>query len=381
MSGDNNSEKTEQPTPKKRRDAQKKGQIATSKELNKIFALIALILLVGGNISLSFYKFTNLFESIDRDVLNSNLTLANLYNTLTSGGYYIVEVLLFPILTAGCIAAITQIVQAGGITLKEEFLAFKPESFNPVNNFRNLLSFKSFATFIRQITEITIMIIITIIIVKHNLYQFLNLPNYSIISILWFFMIILIKIFTILLGIHLTSSILDLIIEKRNLTKQLMMTHSEVKQEHKNSNGDPEIKKRRQELHRELLDDEGEMTISNSTLVLANPTHIAIVLLYRPKRFKLPIVVAKASGSKAQNIFIIAKRHKIPIIRDIWLARSLYKLGIVGRYVPSSMLSSVADVISHNLHLLPKTALEIAEVNTVNQQKNAATTPSRQIRI
>ena len=80
-------------------------------------------------------------------------------------------------------------------------------------------------------------------------------------------------------------------------------------------------------MHREILEDDSvSETVSSSTLVLANPTHIAIVILYQPKKWKLPIVVVKAKDYNAQKVFGFAKKFEVPIIRDIWLARSLYKL-------------------------------------------------------
>ncbi len=363
MSNDSSGEKTEQPTPKKRQDAKKQGQMAQSKELNKVFALIILLILLIINLKSTFYQFANIFQGIIDQIATNNLDKITLSNYLLNSGYYALKVILLPIIVAGITAYFINIIQVGGFTISEKFLKFDFNKFNLVNNFKSIYSFKNLIKFTRQLIEIIIMAVVAIFIAKQSLRGFTNLPEYSVSALWWYLCIVLFKEFAALLLINIVASIIDLVMEKFNLTKQLMMSLSEIKQEYKNTNGDPEIKSRRQELHRELIDEEGEATIANSTMVLANPTHIAIVLLYRPKRFKLPIIVAKASGAKAQNIFTIAKRNNIPIIRDKWLARTLFEVGIVGKYVPSSMLAPVADIISQNMHLLPKTAQEIAEIS------------------
>ncbi len=368
--------KTEQPTPKKREDAKKEGNVAHSAELNKVFALTILLILFIASFNSDLNYFASFSRNIFQDILTDNLSLSTIRGNIGAGFMYIAKVLIAPAIIAGCVAYLVNVIQIGGITLAETPFKFDLNKFNPVNNFKSIFSFKNFVKFIRQLIEIIIMTAVTWFIVKKSLSSLVQIPYYDLSTILWFLATTLIKIFLVSLLINLVASVIDFIMEKFNTTKQLMMTPSEIKQENKNTQGDAEIKKRRQEIHREIVGDDGELTISNSTMVLANPTHIAIVLLYRPKRFKLPIIVAKASGSKAQNIFTIAKKHNILIVRDIWLARSLFKIAIVGKYVPSSMLAPVADLISKNLHLLPKTATELAEMDKPGAKNTSDSRPS-----
>ncbi|MBP9743641.1 MAG: EscU/YscU/HrcU family type III secretion system export apparatus switch protein [Burkholderiales bacterium] len=374
MSGDNTEAKTEEPTPKKRRDAKEEGQVAQSKELSKVFALIVLLIIMGWGFDDAFAHFTNIFHNITQQIRNDNLGLSVLKSIVADSFMYVCKVILFPVTVSAFIAGMTTVIQIDGITISKAFFKFDLNKFNPVQNFKSIFSLKNFKKFLRQLFEIIIMVVITTFIIRHYLAQIILLPNYSLGGILYFLFMLLCKIFTVLIFINLISSVIDLVLEKRNLTKELMMSHSEVKQEHKNTNGNPEIKQRRQEIHREIVGDDGEATIANSTFVLANPTHIAIVVLFRPKQFKLPIIVAKAKGSRAQNIFNIAKRCKLPIIRDVWLARTLFDIGLIGKYVPSSMLAPIGDVISKNLHLLPRTAKELAEIE---QNKNKKATEGR----
>lgn len=105
-------------------------------------------------------------------------------------------------------------------------------------------------------------------------------------------------------------------------------------------------------------------------MVLANPTHIAIVIWYSPQKYPLPIVMYKACGRQAQQIFTIAKRCNVPIIRDKWLARQLFQHCELGKYVQKRFLAMVAEVFNKNMHLMPKLMAEIislrAKTNTAN---------------
>lgn len=364
MSEQNSGEKTEQPTQKKRDDAHKKGQTASSRELNSISGLIVLVLILIVIIKYFFAQYQIVFEMICRLIEDNNVGSETIINSLYSVCQMIFIILVPPIVCAGVVSALTQVLQLGKIVIKENFLSFQPQCFNPVNNFKNICSLKNLITLLRQVAEIGIMCLVAIFIIKNNIRDLVSLYDYQIDSILWLFAEILGKIFFSLLGIHFVASIFDLIVQKRSLTKKLMMSLFEVKQEDKNTNGNSEIKNRRKELHREIMQNDNP-TITNASLILANPTHIAIVLLYSPKKFKLPIVIAKASGGSAFNIFNLAKKYEIPIIRDKWLARSLFSLAVVGKFVPKSLLPDVAAMISKNIDLLPKVAQEIAEVAAV----------------
>ena len=165
----------------------------------------------------------------------------------------------------------------------------------------------------------------------------------------------------ILLGIYFVFAVLDLVVEKHSTYKQLMMSMDEIKRENKESDGDPEIKSKRKELHRELLEEDNEAftTYKDSMLVLANPTHIAIVLIYMPHKWRLPMMVYKAKAYEAQQIFQMAKRHKIPIIRDKWVARQMYEIAEINQAIPQSMTKHIAELIAKNLHLRPKIAEDI----------------------
>lgn len=363
---DESSEKTEQPTHKKIQDAREKGQVAQSKELTSLVAVVVLcatIVIIGDKI---FNNVSGVYQAIF-NLISKQIKYNELVGHLMQMLKSTIEIVLIPVLLSAIISLFVNFIQIKGVVFNKEFLKFDIKRLNPVDNFKNIYGIKNLIKFVRMMVEVLVITATVIVIILHELNNIVSIYQYDIKNIAIFIGMVISKILASVFLIMLIFAVIDLILEKRNLTKQLMMSLSELKQEYKNTDGDPEVKSRRKELHREILeDDDMGYGLSNASLILANPTHIAIVILYQPKRFKLPIILAKAKGETAQKIFSYARKHDILIIRDKWLARQLYSMADAGRYVPKSLLACVADVIGRNLHLLPKVAFEISLVNKMN---------------
>ncbi|MFN8770723.1 MAG: flagellar biosynthesis protein FlhB [Neisseriaceae bacterium] len=362
MAEESGGEKTEQPTPKKLRDAREKGQVAQSKEMT---SLSSAIILIAGIVMFSSHLFKGFFDSyaVGLSLINTNIGFSKIIGVAFEVLKSTMGFALVLIIIASFVSLLVNLIQIRGIVLNKEFLKFDMNRLNPVTNFKNIYGLKNFLKFIRIIFEATIITITLIVIIKGELSNMLKLYQYTISNILLYIVLLLAKILGAVFIIMVVFAIIDYILEARNLNKQLMMSLSEIKQEYKNTEGDPEVKQRRKELHRELLEDDVESGVANSTMVLANPTHLAIVLIYHPQQFKLPIVIIKAKGEQAQKIFGYARKHNVLIFRDVWLTRQLYALAEVGKFIPQSLFAHVADAIGKNLHVLPKLAQEIKMAN------------------
>ena len=171
---------------------------------------------------------------------------------------------------------------------------------------------------------------------------------------------VILDVVMVLLALFFLFGVVDLVLEKKSVMDQLMMTIDEVKREYKESEGDQEVKHQRKELHREMMEEEPNHG-ANSSFVVANPTHIAIVVTYKPLKWKIPIVLAKEKGEKAQEVFNYAKKRNIPIFRDVWLARQLYDIAKPKEFVPRTLLLAIAELVSKNIDLLPQIALDLIE--------------------
>lgn len=364
MSGsDQASEKTEEATEHKKRDARERGQVAQSKDLTTLTAISVLMgtlvithQTMAKNLANNYLLELQLIASSGD---KSNSFIPQVWGLITHN----IELLFIPIILAAVVSLFVNVLQLGGIKFAKEVFKLKFDKFNPISNFKQIFSLKNFVKFLKNILTITVLVIIAFVIFNDEIGDIMLITNYSFVNIVSFLGYCLIKIFVWLLFSYFIFALVDWYWERFNLAKQLRMTKDEVKKESKNNDGDPEIKGRRRELHQEIIAEDGmQSSLKDATLVLANPTHIAIVILYSPKRWPLPIVIIKASDRMAQIIFATAKKYEIPVVRDKWLARQLYEYADVGKYIPKSMLENVADVINQNLYRLPKVIAELQAV-------------------
>jgi type III secretion protein U len=141
-------------------------------------------------------------------------------------------------------------------------------------------------------------------------------------------------------------SVIDYLYQKHEFIKGQKMTKDEIKREYKDSEGTPEIKGRRKQIHKELATQDVQSTVKKSTMVVANPTHVAIALVCYSEGDKLPIIGAKGKDSMAKLIKSIAKENNIPIVEYVPLARALFEDGLIDKYVPQHLLGPVGDTLS-----------------------------------
>lgn len=360
-------EKTEQPTPKKILDARKEGNVAYSRDVSMLSVLIVMFsgiyILRYGLSKILANNYLSILELINERRLDLNYISLTALDMLKNSIIVVVGLIIL----AASFAAFTTVVQMGGILVKDKPIKLDLKKFNPVNNFKQIFGKKSWIKFFLNCCKVSLMFLISYVIIKQDLRDILLFTNLQLPVLIYYIFITIFKFIAIVLSAYFIFGIVDYFIERRNWYKQLMMSLEEIKKEDKETNGNPEIKYHRREMHREILEDDFMDNYKGSMLVLANPTHIAIGIVYMPKKWKLPIILFKLKGSDAQSRFIQAKRHDIPIIRDKWLARNLYQIGEVNKFVPQSMAKNVAWIIGNNLHLLPQIKEDISE-----QQKNYA---------
>lgn len=357
MSAKDSGEKTEQPTEKKKKDAKEEGQTAQSKELTAIFSIIVITLTLWFNYRYSLRLLStssvNIFSNFKISQDSEYYVIAYLWNILSIGA----KIFLLPIILAAIASFFVSVAQIGGIVIKKDGLTVDIKKLNPIENFKNTFAKKNFIKFLRQFLEVFIMVIIAYYISKSAISYIIMFPYVSLPNIISLMGLFLFKLFAVLFGIHIVFSIIDYILEKINLNKQLMMSLHDIKQEYKETDGNPEIKQKRKELHRELFES-GDLLngFAGSGIVFANPTHIAVFVIFVPNKLKLPAIILMKTDEEAIELIKYAEEVDVPVIRDVWLARKLYDIGKINSYVPASVLSYVADAFSKNMKLLPTVA-------------------------
>lgn len=336
-------EKTEKATPRKLREARKKGQVAKSQDFpsaftfaTSIFILLTLSGWVWKKIIISFLDTAALIPTIDwqsqASVLMDQVLLVILSVTLPFVGI----TALVGVLVNFVIVGPTWAVQGMKPDLKR---------LNPITGIKNKFKWKTAFELLKSLAKIFIAGAIIYFVVKSDFPMIIAcaaIPPFGsalVVSAVLKKVVLDVGIF------FLAVAVADLAFQKKQFGKEMMMQKFEVKQEYKDTEGDPQIKSRRRQLAQEVAYDEGPAAVRRSKAVVTNPIHIAVGIGYEPEKYPAPYITVIGVATRADRIIEWAEAAEIPIIRDIALAHSLFDLGQANRYVPEETYEAVAEVL------------------------------------
>ncbi|WP_022773907.1 flagellar biosynthesis protein FlhB [Butyrivibrio sp. AE2015] len=355
----NGAEKTEQPTAKKLDDARKEGQVAKSQEVATAFSLLALFIILRFVYGFMGEIFSNTFQY----VYNSIPNVARTYD-----GYlpvaYISSLVIHAMLTLLLLCAPFFIV-GFSVALICDFVqvGFKPTTkplqpklskLNPISGMKKIFSTRKVFELAKSILKLGIMAIVIISFFsgrKESLFLLYDIPLKQAIGLMGN---LIIDLGLRIAAAYMLIAFADLIYQRRKFNKDMMMTKQEVKDEFKNSEGNPEVKgaqKRRmmQASQRRMM-----QNLPKADVVITNPTHYAVAIKYDATEADAPMVVAKGADYLAQRIKDIARENDVEIVENKPLARMLYANVEVGELVPPELYKAVAEVLAYVYHLKGK---------------------------
>lgn len=336
--------KTEKPSAKKLSDARKKGQIAKSQELSSAltFTVFALV-----GVSLVTFALENSYPTLIR-MFTFNFSAESLENNMNQIGMQAVIyffVLAGPFLAVAFLAAIiVNLVQVGfyfsGEPLKPQF-----NRLNPVSGLKNLFSKKALFQLLKNMAKLALIFWMAASSAEQVAYYALNASSVGTEKLFFIVLEIVKTVSTKLAMVLFILGAADFAFQKYDHQKQLRMTKQEVKDEFKQSEGDPHIKAQRKQKHRQLtrrmLKD-----VESAAVIITNPTHLAIAIRYDKSVDPVPTVVAKGADHMAATIRERAQKHGIPIMENKPVARSLFKSVEVGQSIPADMYQAVAEMLA-----------------------------------
>ena len=336
------SEKTEQPTPKKIREAREKGDVAKSKDLTQTILIVALFSYtvaagqsiaesLGGLMLMPFtYINTDFRQAISEVGIDMMAQMAWILLP------YLGIVLVFGIFG--------EVIQTG-FMLSFEAIMPSAKKLNVVANAQNIFSKKNLIEFIKSIAKIAILSYVIYKVILDSLPLLIYIPVYGVPELGSLFGQLL-KNMIFFTGLsYLVISVADLLWQRYQYTQQLMMSKDEVKQEYKGSEGDPQIKGQRKQLHQELMQNDAVNQSREASVLITNPTHLAIALRYDEEETPLPMVVAKGEGALAERMIQAAREAGVPVMQNIPLAHSLFNHASIDQYIPSDLIEPVAAVL------------------------------------
>jgi flagellar biosynthesis protein FliR/FlhB len=337
-------EKTEEATPKKKRDAKEKGQVVKSKELTSSITLVAttLILIVIGGFAIDKLKETLILflHYYPNFVINNQSFKGILINSFIRIMMIFLPIAI-PIMIIGIIANVAQT----GKVLTTETLKPKLEKINPLSGFKRMFSIKAFVDLIKNLLIVSIVGYVGYAFIKDNYYSMINYSNFKIDAIIIELSSLIINIFSKVSLVLIAIGIIDYVYQRYQFNKDLKMTKQEIKEEYKQQEGDPQIKSKIRQKQRDMAMKRMMQSIPDATVVITNPTHIAVAIKYDEANGKAPMVVAKGSDNIAVKIKEIAIENKVPIIENKPLARLMFSKVEIDEEVPYEMYQAIAEIL------------------------------------
>ncbi len=348
MAGDeDNSDKQFDATQHKLREAKKKGNVFKSKDITQLVVKI-----VSFGLLFAFGK-----EAYR--ILNELCILmwGNIANFDTIGHGFIayhawrsIVIIIAPTMIALTLVAITiEVLQLGGVIFTTEPLKFKLDKLDPIKGFKNMFSIKSLFEVAKGIVKVVVVSWIAWKVIAAHMPELLGniqaankLAGFVAVSaIFWeFFWKSSLLLFAV--------SIIDYLFQRWKYMKDQRMSFKELKDEYKNTEGDPLIKSKRRQKQREIAQGGGGggmARVPEADFVVKNPEHIAMAVKYDENMDKAPKVIAKGGELLAEQIIAIAEAHDIPVIENIPLARALFRLVRVNQEIPPDLYKAVAEVL------------------------------------
>lgn len=342
---DKDQEKTEQATPKKREQAREKGQVAKSQDAASVGVLFACLIFFWFGATGMIEKMMLLAKRLLIQSSRFNVDTNNIQGLLISLIYDIFALVLPLFLTVFFIALIVNYLQVGFV-ISAESIKPKFSKLDPIKGFAKLLSIRSLVELVKNVSKISIVGFIVYINIKGEIENFIPLIDQSV----WGIMIYIGEVaFKIVLNVCLALiiiTVLDYIYQKWEFEKNLKMSKQEVKDEYKQTEGNPLIKARIKRIQRDAARKRMMASVPEADVVITNPTHLAVALRYDQSSASAPKVVAKGAGFIAENIKDIARKNNVAIVNNKPLARVLYKTVEVDEMVPTNLYKAVAEVLA-----------------------------------
>ena len=343
--------KTEPATDKKLKDAREEGKVAKSKELTASFDLIILFLVlkifisyVGGNLLNIFkYAYSGIPEFIE--INQANLTTiavsSYLFNIILKWILIVLPFFVFGV----AITLLISIFQVGW-KISSKPMQPKLDKFNPINGFKRIFSKDSVFELFKSILKISVISLIAYNSVKNNrndLFLLYDIPLNQAVALIGN---IIINTGLKISLVYLIVGIADFAYQKHKFNEDMKMTKQEVKDEYKNSEGDPQIKGKQKQRMREASQRRMMQDVPKADVVITNPTHLAVALKYDADVSQAPVVLAKGEDYLAQKIKEVAKENNIAIVENKPLARMLFSNVDIGAEIPPELYQSVAEILA-----------------------------------
>lgn len=339
-------ERTEQATPRRRQEARRRGQVARSVELSSVAVFLSVVLVLKavseGALQGSMESIRFALANIQDTEFSPALALSFSLKCLSHGG-----AAFLPIIGVALVVGITVNLLQVGMMFTSEPLVPQWTRINPLSGFTRLLSRRTFFESAKMLLKVGLIGWLTFTAVRADAAMLLRTSEIDPLMVLMLVGQLLYKVAWRVGLAMLVLAVIDYGFQRYEHEKSLRMTKQEVKQELKQTEGDPHVKSRIRARQQAIARRRMMQEVPKADVVVTNPTHYAVALRYDANKMAAPTVVAKGMNLIAQRIREIAKQHNVPIVENPPLARSLYRSVEIGQQIPSELYQAVAEVLAY----------------------------------
>jgi flagellar biosynthesis protein FlhB len=342
--------KTEEPTPKRLQTAREKGQVTVSQEvknwamlLGAAFGLAVLAPGIMHGVTATAFKFVESPHAISLDVENMQEALSGL---LLDIGWAVA-----PIVGLMVVLAIVANVGQVGFLWAPTKIAPQLQKISLINGVQRLFSMRTVVEFLKGLAKLVAVAAVAFGLVFSAMNDIELISSFSLGQILDRIQLVAILLTAGTVAVMTVVAALDYAFQRRSFIKQMRMTKQEVRDEHKQAEGDPQIKARIRRLRMERAQKRMMAAVPEADVVITNPTHFAVALAYEMETMSAPRLVAKGADVLAQRIREIAEENQVPLVENPPLARALYASVELDQEIPPEHYQAVAQVIGYVMRL------------------------------
>ncbi len=339
-------DRTEDPTAKRLSEARDKGQVAKSMELHT-----ALALLVGGWLLAG--PGTSLLKQMSQLLIESLTNLPTstpdelwLLNLITKSMLHVVPYYALIVLGLLITGVSITVVQTGFLWAKDRL---KPDfsRVNPLNGLKRLFSGNGAIELLRSLLKLSVVGWVAYTYVRDNITNLLGLGQMDFFSSMQYWMGLIFGLMSRVALVYMIVAVADYVYQRRQSKQSLKMTKEEIKEENKQTEGNPLIKGAIRAKQRRMAMLRMMRRVPKADVVITNPTHLAVAIQYKPKEMNAPIVLAKGAYRIAERIVEIARENKVSVVQNIPLARALYSNVEIDQEIPPEMYVAMAEVLAY----------------------------------
>jgi len=337
-------EKSEKATPKKLRDSRKKGQVAKAQDFPSAFTFVTSIAAV-------LFTTNYLFQQMGGYIVGTFRGIAATTDLTNRAGGYLAQCMMIILETSLPIVVITSMVGVlvsfltVGPVFSSEVLKIDLKRLNPVTNLKNMFKMKTWIELIKSVLKIAGAMFLIYSVIYNSVPEIVETAAIPPLGSAIVFSDFLTKVI-IRVGIFfLLVAIFDLAYQRHNFQKEMKMEKFEVKQEFRDTEGDPHMKSRRKQVAQEIAYQEGPMAARRARAIVTNPVHLAIALEYDEAKEPAPKILTMGQGLIADQIIRIGQQAFVPIMRNVSLAQTLFRKGKIGEYVPEETYEAIAEIL------------------------------------